>query len=250
MTRRDTIIIAALINAGLLAILFATAWHGDEDKVSDNPEVSQVMSEAKSQQPSTSDQAPVASGPRDELDQVLQRYVAAQQQGTTACGDAMGVEVTPSQVAGDPQSAQSFTAVATVPAAQDPQSDQSAAESSFIQVIVKKGDVLAKIARAHGTTVDKLMKANNLKNVNLRVGQVLRVPKSEGQSSLSTSASKNGADKEAAMADIKYYTVQAGDNPSSIARKCKMPVDELLRMNNLDNDKARNLKIGDRLKVK
>jgi murein DD-endopeptidase MepM/ murein hydrolase activator NlpD len=46
---------------------------------------------------------------------------------------------------------------------------------------VQKGDSLAAIARAHKTTVDALAKANGIKDVNkLSVGQVLRVPKSDG----------------------------------------------------------------------
>ena len=46
-----------------------------------------------------------------------------------------------------------------------------------MKYIVKKGDNLSRIAKAHGTTVDAIAKANNIKNVNLiNVGQVLTIP--------------------------------------------------------------------------
>ncbi|WP_339174428.1 LysM domain-containing protein [Anoxybacillus sp. FSL W8-1294] len=42
--------------------------------------------------------------------------------------------------------------------------------------IVKKGDALTKIAKKYGTTVQNLVKLNNIKNPDLiRVGQKLRV---------------------------------------------------------------------------
>lgn len=43
--------------------------------------------------------------------------------------------------------------------------------------MVKKGDTLSMIAKAHGTTVSKLAKVNAIKDVNLiRVGQLLTLP--------------------------------------------------------------------------
>jgi len=46
-----------------------------------------------------------------------------------------------------------------------------------ITYIVKSGDTLTKIARAHGSTVPKLKKHNNLANANLiRVGQIIKIP--------------------------------------------------------------------------
>lgn len=42
--------------------------------------------------------------------------------------------------------------------------------------IVKKGDYLSKIAQKHGTTVDKLVKLNNIKNPDLiKIGQKLKI---------------------------------------------------------------------------
>lgn len=50
--------------------------------------------------------------------------------------------------------------------------EQPAKKTDEIVYIVKKGDTLSKIAKDYKTTVDKLAKDNNIKNVNLiYVGQ-------------------------------------------------------------------------------
>lgn len=46
---------------------------------------------------------------------------------------------------------------------------------------IKKGDTLSKIARAYGTTVENLAKANNISNVNrIRAGGTLNIPGNDG----------------------------------------------------------------------
>jgi LysM repeat protein len=42
--------------------------------------------------------------------------------------------------------------------------------------VVKSGDILLKIARAHGTTVKKIMAMNDLKTTSIRAGQKLKLP--------------------------------------------------------------------------
>lgn len=48
----------------------------------------------------------------------------------------------------------------------------------------------------------------------------------------------------------EFYTVQNGDSPWKIAKKCNIKVEDLLRLNNLDEEKARNLKIGQKLRIR
>lgn len=48
----------------------------------------------------------------------------------------------------------------------------------------------------------------------------------------------------------KFYTVKQGDNPWTIAHKFHISFEKLLELNNLDETKARNLKIGQRLKIR
>lgn len=52
------------------------------------------------------------------------------------------------------------------------------------------------------------------------------------------------------VAEKVYYTVQAGENPWTIARKNKMKVDDLLKLNNLNKQTAKKLRPGDKLRVK
>lgn len=47
-----------------------------------------------------------------------------------------------------------------------------------------------------------------------------------------------------------YYIVQNGDSPWKIAKKCNIKVEDLLRLNNLNEEKARNLKIGQKLRIR
>jgi len=42
--------------------------------------------------------------------------------------------------------------------------------------VVKKGDTLTKIAKAHGITVNQLRAANNMKTTQVQVGKVLKIP--------------------------------------------------------------------------
>ncbi len=93
--------------------------------------------------------------------------------------------------------------------------------------VVEKGDSLYKIAQKYNTTVDALIKLNNLNNTNLSIGQVLKVP---------TSSSSN---------DI--YIVQSGDSLYKIAQKYNTTVDALIKLNNLPTTL---LSIGQKLKLR
>ena len=114
----------------------------------------------------------------------------------------------------------------------------------MVEVTVKRGDALEKIARANGTTVYDIMKANKLKSDKLKIGQVLKVPVGTPK--------KAAPEKEVAVADksIEYYTVKSGDNPWKIAKQFQIKLDDLLKLNNLNEEKARKLKEGDTIRVK
>ena len=83
------------------------------------------------------------------------------------------------------------------------------------------GDSLYKISRVFHTTVDFLMKANNLKGYSLNIGQKLKVPG-------------------------EPYIVKKGDTLFLIAQKYKIPLAELQRANNIYTDR---LDIGQVLAV-
>jgi hypothetical protein len=47
-----------------------------------------------------------------------------------------------------------------------------------------------------------------------------------------------------------FYTIKPGDNPWKIAKKFHLSFEKLLQLNHLDEAKARNLKVGQQLKIK
>lgn len=98
---------------------------------------------------------------------------------------------------------------------------------------VKNGDSLYNIARRYNTTVDEIMKLNGLTNINLYIGQNLRIP--ESGESVST------------LPSYINYVVQKGDSLYSIARKYNLTVNEIIKDNNLNSN---NLSIGQNLKIR
>lgn len=111
----------------------------------------------------------------------------------------------------------------------------------FREIKVKKGDNLEKLAKTYHTTVDQILKANHLPSSFLKVGQVLKIPT---EKSLAKSADKKNE------TGPEYYTMKVGENPWAIAMKYHMKVEELLRLNGLNEEKARKLKAGDRLRIR
>jgi len=90
---------------------------------------------------------------------------------------------------------------------------------------VKKGDSLWLLARRYGTTVSTIKRINGLKRNNLKIGQVLKI----GEKVTTTTVAK----KKATPSGSKKYTVRKGDSPYLIARRNKMKLADLLRINNL-----------------
>jgi LysM repeat protein len=110
------------------------------------------------------------------------------------------------------------------------------------QITVKKGDSLEKIAKANHTTVDQILKLNNLSNSLLKIGQVLKIPTERTLT--------KAPEKKTTETGPEYYTMKVGDNPWAIAMKHHMKVEELLRLNGLNEERARKLKAGDRLRTR
>jgi LysM repeat protein len=221
MNRKDTILVAVLINAGVLVVLFTSALKNKQSDLS-----------IKNQDPipfiAESHQEPI-SIMKDEIDLAIE----------TAKLEKLIQESPPAQVPEIIFNTSDDLSTAA-PANSDNQPD-------FLEVTVKKGDFLAKIAKRHQISVEELMKVNQLKNTNLRIGQVLKVPKSAAVIAQTPHQVVTAAQPSPS---IKYYVVKAGDNPWVIAQKHKMKVEELLKLNQLSAEKAKQLKVGDKLKVK
>lgn len=92
--------------------------------------------------------------------------------------------------------------------------------------IVRLGDTLSLIAKRFNTTVNDLVKLNDIDNPNLIYpGEILKIPTVVNEDSKSSSARQY----------IKTYIVQRGDTLSGIARKFNISVDRLAEINNIQD---------------
>ncbi len=263
MSRRDTIIIAALINAGLLLILFATAMRTDTGV--EGPET--VSQQTLADNAASSIESEVATLPAADGGSIPVELPAVAQVVQPTAEEFPLTEATAQVESETPPVSE---AIAT----------SSGGSDDYVEVTVKRGDVLERIARNNGTSVSEIMKVNGLKKTNLHIGQVLRIPissmpstataattpkssKAKQTKSASITPKAPKANRKAAIADAemdtalpsgadgaKYYVVQNGDSPWLIANKNKIPLEKLLRLNNLNEESARKLHPGDKIRIR
>jgi LysM repeat protein len=250
MTRKDTILIAVVINAGLLAILFTTAVIYDTDKGIEQTEfVAPVTDDRMINTASSSNLIAAAGSTGDEVDNVLKYYSQPSSQRVVMEVQSEAYIPEPIAVQANEVDDEDLGA----------ESDLSGQER-FIEVKVKKGDMLEKIARANKTTVGAIKNVNHLQHERLSIGQVLKIPVKQESSAIANATlikkqeikqeAKQEQRKGIEATEVVYYVIKSGDNPWKIAKQFNVKYDEILRLNQLDEDKARNLKIGDRIRVK
>ena len=103
---------------------------------------------------------------------------------------------------------------------------------------VKSGDTLGGIAARHHSSSAAIASANHIANPNaLKVGQVLRIP--------AASAVKKPAARKATV-PASRYTVKGGDTLYAISRRTGVPVQQLMRANNMSSS---NLSVGAKLTI-
>lgn len=229
MSRRDTILIAILLNVGLLVILFATARGPEDEAPAALPVVQPEGVAMEVIEPILALPAKPQGG--DEIDIALERFRAIQIEQPV-------VEKSPPPMVERPM-------VQASPPPPPPAQKVEAAK--FIEITVKRGDSLDKLARANGTTVEKLMRENGLTSTRLQIGQKLKMPASAKSSAVAVKESDKSQEVESSD---DFYVVRSGDNPWVIAMKFRIPLDELLRLNNLNEETARKMKPGDRLRIR
>lgn len=83
---------------------------------------------------------------------------------------------------------------------------------------VKKGDSLYSIAQNYNTTVEEIVTLNKLNSTNLSIGENLLIPTGGIQ-----------------IMDIVDYVVKPGDTLWKIANNCNVPVDDIIKFNNLES---------------
>ncbi len=224
MNRKNTILVSVLINAGLLAVLFVVALTSQDEGIPSSEIASDVVR------------------PLPKFDDKI---------GSVEALPLRTVPVDPATTVEIPLPAPEEVAVHKLPPQvleniPPPAPPIVSPFASCIEVIVKKGDSLEKIAKANQTSVDEIIKANHLSNTFLKIGQVLKIPT---ERTLAT-APKLAETKRPVEGGPEYYTMKVGDNTWAIAMKHHMKVDELLRLNGLNEEKARKLKPGDRLRIR
>lgn len=113
--------------------------------------------------------------------------------------------------------------------------------------VVKAGDTLSQIARAHGTTVSTLSQLNNLTDTNrLSVGQVLKINGTQQSEPVNQTPAAPVQDNDKTASTT--YTVKSGDTLSGIARQFKTTVTQLREWNAIEN--ADRLSVGQKLTIK
>lgn len=125
--------------------------------------------------------------------------------------------------------------------------------------VVRSGDTLGKIARKCNISLSALMEANHLDQNSarkIRVGQKLVLPgkgaQNSGKKAVAAKTGKKGsaaAVSSAAAAADGFYVVKPGDNPYTICRKLKVRRSDLLKANNLSEEAARKLRVGQKLVI-
>ena len=265
MSRRDTIIIAVLVNAGLLLVLFATAMRSnkkeDAKELSATPAKEEVLVQAPAPAP-VDNSLEMLSNVEIKQDPLAETLNEASD--VLAFADEMDIPLTATTIEAAPvtpvPAAAPPPAVTAAPVKQTPPPTPAAPvvekkkeETTIVSVTVKKGDALEKIARVHHSSVNAIMKANNLTSSNLKIGQVLKVPTKDSAHVAkkdSAPSAKPTSTAKSASASNEYYVVKEGDNPWLIASRNNVKLDELLKLNGMDESKARKLKPGDRLRIR
>lgn len=251
MNRRDTIIIAVLINAGLLAVLFLLAINTEEENVPEHSEIVKNIVEAQAPAPLPSQNVPVPlvfadASPIDEVDNFLKDLGSAELSQPGFVDDEAFTDL----------ETEAKNSQQTAKANNSKPSSSSPSDIRYVEVTVKRGDALEKIARNNATTVEAIKKTNNLNSSKLVIGQVLRIPISASSSPLASPAPSKKTEKTeqssavAYAAEPQYYTIKSGDNPWKIAKQYQVKFEDLLKLNGLDEEKARNLKVGDKVRVR
>ena len=112
---------------------------------------------------------------------------------------------------------------------------------SYINYTVQRGDSLYSIARKYNTTVNDILKDNNLNTSTLSIGQNLKIR------TTGTVAIEECYGEEFVPVDNSItYTVKKGDSLWKIANQYNTSVDNIKTKNNLTSN---NLSIGQILKI-
>jgi membrane-bound lytic murein transglycosylase D len=136
---------------------------------------------------------------------------------------------------------------------------------TFAAHVVRKGDTLSTIARAHGVPMQGIVEMNNLRSAKkLRIGQELMIPKplrggavvASGEPVREPAVKKAEVHARVASAraapagrDRTTHRVKAGDTLWSISRRYDVALTDLARWNGIPNPSHHKLLVGARIVV-
>ena len=111
-------------------------------------------------------------------------------------------------------------------------------ESELVEsVTVAAGDSLSEIAKANGTTAEKLARINGICNVNsIYVGQVILLNDPEPE-----------VETDTVEESLRTVMVESGDSLSKIAKREGVTVDEIMSLNNISDPNL--LFVGQKLTI-
>jgi len=225
MNRKDALIVAALLNAALLIVLFVTSVKTEKNKepFSTQEMIAVSKPHLREEKPLSPQKQTIPPIAKEEVDLLMKQYLPQESSKGElhppflADTNPLGKESIPNKIAAETK----------------PQETTLKSAPALKEISIKKGDVLDKIAKEYRVSVEEIMRINQLSSTQLKIGQILKIPPSKPHLS----------------EEKRYYTVRAGDSPWSIAVKHKIKVEELLRMNGLSEEKGKRLRPGERLIV-
>jgi peptidoglycan DL-endopeptidase LytF len=214
INRKDTILIAVLMNIGLLTVLFITAMSFEEDTHQHPSSYKEqiALTEEVGSSLETLQLASTSEFPTDEVDRVLQDY------------EAKNIET---------------------PVVENIPEKKSGEDRKYVEITVKRGDSLDRIARANRTSIREIKNLNSLTTDRLRIGQILKIPLPESnEAALQTSETKS------TPPGAVYYELKSGDNPWKVAKKFNVSYESIVELNDLTESKAKALKPGNKIRIK
>ncbi|MEW6595588.1 MAG: LysM peptidoglycan-binding domain-containing protein [Thermodesulfobacteriota bacterium] len=125
-------------------------------------------------------------------------------------------------------------------------------ETRFKEHVVKKGDTIPRLSKKYGVKKSALLKANKLRKEKIKVGQRLRIPYTTTAYTMVAQAEprKAKSQKEARTPLPKkdhriVHRIRAGETLSSLARRYRVSVEQIIAWNRLKNPKQ--LQIGQKV---
>lgn len=222
MSKKETVVVCFLMNAVLMVILFIGAIkHPEEKRVKDETHI--ILEETNDDNKQSS---------LDSIDRLLDEYVMKKE---SEKNQELEVAVE-AKTEVEPKKQEMQECQAKTEELKEPEPKQQIIMSEkMYEIKVVSGDSLDKLAKRHNTSVQEIMKLNNLNSSTLQIGQILYVKQ----------LSKMKKDQE----QKRYYVVKSGDSPWTIAAKNNLKLNELLKLNQLNESSAKKLKPGDRLRI-